>query len=266
MSDCRARLGRRRNAKTQAAVVLSKWRVATLTSAASMVLRSASSFSATSRLDSAGHTLGTPPSTLRGRLRLDQSARPSWRAGRRPVHLVASLAPHIAAYGSRQTATDLAESFWAGLSSHLDHAVRVADPFHVVRVRNRCLDKVPPPGPERDAGPPRPQGRSALSHPEAVADGRRAPRRTGRAADAAGSAHRRSPRRGAGRMAGQGIGSRGVLTEIPPSPPPSSTRPSPAAPPTTWRRSDPSAPPWHRGAPRSWPTTAPAPATVPRRA
>ena len=39
-------------------------------------------------------------------------------------------------------ATDLAESFRAGLSPHLDHATRVADPFHVVRVGNRCLDKV----------------------------------------------------------------------------------------------------------------------------
>jgi transposase len=39
-------------------------------------------------------------------------------------------------------ATDLAESFRAGLSPHLDHATRVADPFHVVRVGNRCVDKV----------------------------------------------------------------------------------------------------------------------------
>ena len=39
-------------------------------------------------------------------------------------------------------ATDLAQSFRAGLSPHLDHAIRVADPFHVVRVANRCLDKV----------------------------------------------------------------------------------------------------------------------------
>ena len=39
-------------------------------------------------------------------------------------------------------ATDLAESFRAGLGPHLDHARRVADPFHVVRAGNRCLDKV----------------------------------------------------------------------------------------------------------------------------
>ena len=38
--------------------------------------------------------------------------------------------------------TDLAESYRAGLSTHLADAIRVADPFHVVRVGNRCLDKV----------------------------------------------------------------------------------------------------------------------------
>jgi transposase len=44
--------------------------------------------------------------------------------------------------GIKVVATDLAESFRAGLSPHLDHARRVADPFHVVRVANRCLDAV----------------------------------------------------------------------------------------------------------------------------
>jgi transposase len=40
-------------------------------------------------------------------------------------------------------ATDLAESYRAGLDNeHLANAVRVADPFHVVRVANRCVDKV----------------------------------------------------------------------------------------------------------------------------
>jgi transposase len=39
-------------------------------------------------------------------------------------------------------ATDLAESYRAGLSPRLDHATRVADPFHVVRTANRCVDKV----------------------------------------------------------------------------------------------------------------------------
>lgn len=39
-------------------------------------------------------------------------------------------------------ATDLTEHYRAGLSPHLDHATRVADPFHVVRTANRCLDTV----------------------------------------------------------------------------------------------------------------------------
>ena len=39
-------------------------------------------------------------------------------------------------------ATDLAESYRAGLSPHLDHVTRVADPFHVVRVTNRRMDNV----------------------------------------------------------------------------------------------------------------------------
>jgi len=44
--------------------------------------------------------------------------------------------------GIEVVATDLAESFRAGLSPDLDHARRVADPFHVVRVGNRCVDQV----------------------------------------------------------------------------------------------------------------------------
>jgi len=44
--------------------------------------------------------------------------------------------------GIAVVATDLAESFRAGLSPHLDHTRRVADPFHVVRVANRCVDQV----------------------------------------------------------------------------------------------------------------------------
>ena len=44
--------------------------------------------------------------------------------------------------GIEVVATYLAESFRAGLSPHLNHARRVADPFHVVRAGNRCLDKV----------------------------------------------------------------------------------------------------------------------------
>jgi transposase len=37
---------------------------------------------------------------------------------------------------------DLTDSYRSGLSPHLDHTVRVADPFHVVRIGNRCLDQV----------------------------------------------------------------------------------------------------------------------------
>jgi transposase len=56
----------------------------------------------------------------------------AWTAGADPDWLT----------GIEVVATDLAESFRAGLSPHLDHARRVADPFHVVRVANRCLDTV----------------------------------------------------------------------------------------------------------------------------
>jgi transposase len=44
--------------------------------------------------------------------------------------------------GVEVVTTDLAESFRAGLSPGLAHARRVADPFHVVRVANRCIDQV----------------------------------------------------------------------------------------------------------------------------
>ena len=44
--------------------------------------------------------------------------------------------------GIEVVATDLAESFRAGLSPHVDHTRRVADPFHVVRVGNRCVEQV----------------------------------------------------------------------------------------------------------------------------
>ena len=39
-------------------------------------------------------------------------------------------------------ATDLAESYRKGLEGRIDQAIRVADPFHVVRVANRALDTV----------------------------------------------------------------------------------------------------------------------------
>lgn len=44
--------------------------------------------------------------------------------------------------GIEVVATDLTDSYRAGLKPDLTHVTRVADPFHVVRVANRCLDKV----------------------------------------------------------------------------------------------------------------------------
>jgi transposase len=44
--------------------------------------------------------------------------------------------------GVRVVATDLAESYRSALAGRLEHAIRVADPFHVVRVANRCVDVV----------------------------------------------------------------------------------------------------------------------------
>lgn len=44
--------------------------------------------------------------------------------------------------GIKTVSIDLTDSYRSGLSPHLDHALRVADPFHVVRVANRCLDRV----------------------------------------------------------------------------------------------------------------------------
>ena len=44
--------------------------------------------------------------------------------------------------GIEVVATDLTEHYRAGMSPYLDHTIRVADPFHVVRVANRCVDQV----------------------------------------------------------------------------------------------------------------------------
>ncbi|HSH59934.1 MAG TPA: ISL3 family transposase [Acidimicrobiales bacterium] len=44
--------------------------------------------------------------------------------------------------GITTVATDLAESYRSGLNPHLAHARRVADPFHVTRAANRCVDQV----------------------------------------------------------------------------------------------------------------------------
>ncbi len=65
-------------------------------------------------------------------------------------------------------ATDLAESYRRGIATHLEHALKVADPFHVVRVANRCVDKVRR-RVQGDARAPRQEGRPALSDPQALA-------------------------------------------------------------------------------------------------
>lgn len=44
--------------------------------------------------------------------------------------------------GVKVVALDLTDTYRAGLTPHLAHATRVADPFHVVRVANRMLDQV----------------------------------------------------------------------------------------------------------------------------
>ncbi len=44
--------------------------------------------------------------------------------------------------GVRVVATDLTDSYRAGLKPDLAHVTLSADPFHVVRVANRCLDKI----------------------------------------------------------------------------------------------------------------------------
>jgi transposase len=44
--------------------------------------------------------------------------------------------------GVQVVALDLTDTYRAGLSPHLSHATRVADPFHVTRVANRMVDQV----------------------------------------------------------------------------------------------------------------------------
>ncbi len=44
--------------------------------------------------------------------------------------------------GVRVVALDLTDTYRNGLTPHLAHATRVADPFHVIRVGNRMVDQV----------------------------------------------------------------------------------------------------------------------------
>ena len=55
---------------------------------------------------------------------------------------------------------------------------RVADPFHVVRVANRCVDQVRRRVQNETLRPSRPQARPAVSDPQAAAHRQRTPRRT----------------------------------------------------------------------------------------
>jgi hypothetical protein len=158
-------------------------------------------------------------------------------------------------------ATDLAESFRAGLSPHLSRARRMADPFHVVRVGNRCLDKVR-----------RQVQNETLGHRGRKDD----PLYRIRKLLVSGS--ERLDEQGSTRMLlGPRVGDphdevlgawlakesvRDVyLTEDRRSPPHRSTRPSRAVPRTKWRRSAPSVRRSSRGEPRSSPTTRAAPPT-----
>ncbi|HEX2273182.1 MAG TPA: transposase [Acidimicrobiales bacterium] len=167
--------------------------------------------------------------------------------------------------GIEVVATDLAESFRAGLSPHLDHATRVADPFHVVRVGNRCVDKVR-----------RRVQNETLGHRGRKDEPLYRIRKLLLAGD------ERLDERGRNRLLlGLRVGDphdevlgawlakesvRDVYSPtIPPWPPRCSTRPSPAVAPTTSRRSAPSATPSPRGAPRSSLTTTRAPPTDPPR-
>ncbi len=79
----------------------------------------------------------------------------------------------------RVVATDLAESYRSGTSPHLDHAIRVGRPFPRRADRQPLRRQGAPARPERDARPSWPQGRSALSDPQALARRLRASRRTG---------------------------------------------------------------------------------------
>lgn len=89
------------------------------------------------------------------------------------------------------TVSDLHEPFRAALARHLP-ATAAAAPFYVVAVGTRCVDAHPAADPERDHGPSGPQGRPALSEPQAGGHGRGAPGRGGHR-QAAGTAGRRRP-------------------------------------------------------------------------
>ena len=168
--------------------------------------------------------------------------------------------------GIEVVATDLAESFRAGLSPHLDDTRRVAEPFHVVRVGNRCVDASAD-GAEQNPRPPRPQSRSAVPDPQSLLTG-----------------SDRLDQRGSERMLlGLPVGDPHDEYSVPDWPrsrardvyladTPAdlrrhcSTRPSSAAQPTRWPRFVRSATHSPPGAPRSRPSRHPPPPTDPLKA
>ena len=84
--------------------------------------------------------------------------------------------------------TDLAESYRAGLTSHLAHVTPGSGPVSCGPRRQPLSGQGPPAGPARDAVSPRPQTRPAVSHPQTLARRTRTPRRTRPRPDAARSA------------------------------------------------------------------------------
>jgi transposase len=105
---------------------------------------------------------------------------------------------------------DLTDSYRSGLAPHLDHATRVADPFHVVRVANRCLDSVRRRVQNETKGHRGRQDDPLYRIRKLLLGRQRTTRRARIGPDTARPASRRPLRRGAGGMAGQGIRPRRV--------------------------------------------------------
>ena len=105
--------------------------------------------------------------------------------------------------GIRWAVLDLSGPYRAAFNAAVPKARQVADPFPRRAVGQRRPRRSPPPGPEPDAGTPRPQARPAVSGPQAarlsVGEHHRA-----RTHQAAGPPRRRRPlRRGPRRLARQ---------------------------------------------------------------
>ncbi len=172
-----------------------------------------------------------------------------WTRQRRPGWLA----------GIEVVATDLAESFRAGLSPHLDSRPPGGRPVSCGAGREPLRRSGPPPGPERDARPSRPQGRPAVSDPQAAAHRLRTPRRTRPRTGCCWACASVTPTT---RSSAHGWPRNRCATSTSPTTPPTPrccwTRPSSPAPTTRSPRSARSARRSRRGGPRSSPTTTPA--------